>query len=64
MMKKNHAAKRSWRVLALALCLAMLVGLLPTVALADVSSTIKLDNATYYDSGALKSINITKATEA
>ena len=59
MMKKNHAAKRSWRVLALALCLAMLVGLLPTVALADVSSTIKLDNATYYDSGALKSINIT-----
>ena len=39
MMKKNHAAKRSWRVLALALCLAMLVGLLPTVALAAVDET-------------------------
>ena len=34
MMKKDHTAKRSWRVLALALCLAMLAGLLPTVALA------------------------------
>lgn len=47
MMKKDHAAKRSWRVLALALCLAMLVGLLPTVALAaEINDAVIMENGT------------------
>ena len=60
MMKKNHAAKRSWRVLALALCLAMLVGLLPTVALAldtTIDAPVTLRDGSVYNISGTATLN-------